>query len=271
MHYKQLFEKICKNSKLLWNVVNNLVKKLNDKTGVTELFVDGIVHTDQTEICDKFNEHFASAGKRVQEKIKAPQRNEPLKTVKRVSKNLSFKKITELQICKVVANMPANSSSGFDGISNILLKNIISVIKLPLCVIFNKSLKEGIIPDLMKIAKVLPLHKGGERDLPDNYRPISLLLVISKVLEKFVYKFVVLHLDDQGVLYHRQYGFRKHHSTTDAVLNFSGEVLTAFGNDMMTLAVFIDLKKAFDSVSHRLILDKLRVPGCKRSGVGMVF
>ena len=114
---------------------------------------------------------------------------------------------------------------------------------------------------MMKCAKVVPLHKSGEVSILDNYRPISLLPVISKVLERIVYNTVTNHLTKHEILYHRQYGFRRQHSTSDAVLNLVGEILNAFDKGDMILAVFIDLKKVFDTVSHKGIIDKLKKIG----------
>ena len=95
----------------------------------------------------------------------------------------------ETEIKKTVSRLKSKKSSGYDGISNILLKSIIDEIYVPLTVIFNKSFKEGIFPDKMKIAEVIPLYKlKGQKDILNNYRPVSLLPVISKILEKLVHK-----------------------------------------------------------------------------------
>ena len=95
----------------------------------------------------------------------------------------------------------------------------------------------------MKLARVLPLFKNGDALLPDNYRPISLLPVISKVLERIVYTSLTQHLESNHVLYLWQYGFRRKHSTVDAVMNFVGEALQAFNSSQFVLSIFIDLKK----------------------------
>ena len=142
-----------------------------------------------------------------------------------------------------------------------LLKQLVSVIKLPICIIFNRSLETGIFQKLMKNAKVVPLHKSSDRNDSDNYRPISLLPVISKILEKLVYKSLVEHLDKNDILYHKQYGFRKKYSTSDAMTNLVGDVLKAFEDSSMILAVYIDLKKAFNMVSHLILLKKLSSMG----------
>ena len=175
--------------------------------------------------------------------------------------DFALRRVTESEICRLVDKMQPKSSCGINGVSNAMLKRLIHVIKVPLCTIFNVSLTTGVFPELLKIAKVVPLHKGGEKCLCDNYRPISLLPVISKVLEKIVYVRLVSHLDENDVFYSRQYGFRKKHSTMDAVVNLVSEILGSFEQNRMVLAVFIDLRKAFNTISHSLIIRKLECLG----------
>ena len=160
-HYKTVFAKIGKNSKLLWNVLNTMVKKTNDKSGIPELLYNGRVYSEQSEICNIFNEHFSTAGKRVQQTIETTPGGDPCGSVISPGKKLKFKHISEGEICRIISKLPAKTSYGFDDISNHFLKQIGSVIKTPLCDIFNKSLQTGVFPDLMKLAKVIPLHKGG--------------------------------------------------------------------------------------------------------------
>ena len=188
-HYRDLFQRIGKNSKLLWNVVNNILCKCNNKNEITEIQCESKLVTDRVEICDTFNEHFATAGKKVQNTIK-PSNVDPLKYVKKVNANLLFSPVSESQIFNIVQSLKSKSSSGHDCISNVLLKQLISVLQMPLCVVFNVSLITGEFPEQMKIAKVLLLHKGGAKTSSDNYRPISLLPVISKVLEWIVFNYL---------------------------------------------------------------------------------
>ena len=207
-------------------------------------------------ICDIFNKHFASAGVKVKNSIPSTTKN-PIDYVKQISDHLIISPVSEQYVCRVVANLKPKRSCGYDHISNVLLKNLISVIKLPVCIILNKSLLTGEFPELMKLAKVLPLHKSISKMQPDNYHPISLLPVISKILEKVVFDQLVAHLSKNSVLYPRQFGFRKKHSTSDVIMNLIGEVLKSFEEKFMLMSVFIDLKKAFDTVSHSVILNKL--------------
>ena len=106
---------------------------------------------------------------------------------------------------------------GFDDISNTLLKQICDSIVIPLNIIFNKSLQSGIFPDLMKRADISPLFKSKLENDTNNYRPISLLLTISKILEKIVYKRTYSFMEKTGQIFKSQYGFRSQHSCENAV------------------------------------------------------
>ena len=142
-------------------------------------------------------------------------------------------------------------------------KDIVYSVRLPLEIIYNKSLSEGVFPDLMKIAKIKPLHKCEDVRICDNYRPISLLPVLSKVLEKIVYTRLSSHMEKNDILYSKQYGFRPKMGTEDAIANLIGEIIEGQDNNLSVIGVFIDLKKAFDTVSHEIILKKLERMGIR--------
>ena len=206
-HYDDLFKKIGKNSQLLWNVLNNLMHKTSNKNDITELLYNGENLVNDQNICDTFNTHFATAGEHIKDTVPNVNIN-PMKYMRRFTNCMLFSPISEQYICKLVSDLKPKTSSRYDDISNRLLKQLVNVLKLPLSIIFNKSLMNGEYPDLMKLAKVSPLHKSGGRNIPDNFRPISLLPVLSKILEDIVFNFMVKHLDDNNILYSRQYGFR---------------------------------------------------------------
>ena len=196
--YKQLFCKIGKDSHTLWSVLNSLIKKTSNKQNVTYLTIDGLRVSDSQTLCNRFNEHFVSIGSKVQSKVPDTNRD-PLENVKRVEKQLLLGHISEGSICRIVDKLKNKLSTGVDGISNNFLKRIVNCIKLPLCIVFNKSLDSGEFPESMKIARVCALHKGVEVDLLDNYRPISLLPVFSKILERHVYLRLSSHMEKNVV------------------------------------------------------------------------
>jgi retron-type reverse transcriptase len=115
----------------------------------------------------------------------------------------------------------------------------------------------------MKLAEIIPLYKSGEHDEFGNYRPISLLMTLSKVLEKLVHNRTSKFLEDTKQITNLQHGFRKGHSTTTAAMSFIGDVIKNFEQGNFTLAFFIDLSKAFDTVSHHILLSKLNSYGIR--------
>ena len=126
-------------------------------------------------------------------------------------------------------------------------------------------METGVFPELMKIAEVVPLYKGGDKSQETNYRPISLLTTLSKILEKVMYKRVYEFLNSTNQLYTKQYGFRSKHSTDQAVGEIIGKILKNAERRIPTVALFLDLSKAFDTLEHSIVLMKMErygICGC---------
>ena len=140
--------------------------------------------------------------------------------------SLVLRQTTEREIKTLIYQLPNKSSSGHDHISNKLLKRIDEVISYPLMIIFNQSITQGIFPDIMKLADVIQLYKGKDRDDVINYQPISLLMTLSKILEKIIYKRVYIYLDKNNILYDSQYGFRNKRSCEQVITELLGHILT---------------------------------------------
>ena len=119
------------------------------------------------------------------------------------------------------------------------------------------SIEKGIFPDQLKIAKVTPSFKKGDTALMDNYRPISVLPCFSKILERIIYNRLYSFFTENNILYKKQFGFQKQHSTDHAIVYLVNEVLKSFENNCYTLGVLINLTKAFDMVDHNIVLKKL--------------
>ena len=121
----------------------------------------------------------------------------------------------------------------------------------------------GIVPDILKLAKVIPLYKAKDRQLLTNYRPISLLPSLSKVLEKAVHHKLMRFLNNNGLLYESQYGFRKHHNTIHGVTELVHNIIHGYEKGEMTIGVTADLSKAFDTIDHDILLNKLGYYGIR--------
>ena len=138
-----------------------------------------------------------------------------------------------------------------------ILKIAKTVISTPLMEITNNSILQGTFPEKLKLAKVVPVYKSDDATDPNNYRPISLLSIFNRIFEKLVYKRLKSFLEVNDVFYKSQYGFREKHSTQHAILDIVNKIQSNMDKGMYSCGIFIDLKKAFDTVNHTLLLKKL--------------
>ena len=167
--------------------------------------------------------------------------------------SLITKEIVEADLSKI----PSNKAIGLDGISVRVLKEALPAISSSLALIYNASINNGVFPAAFKIAKVLPLHKRDSIQERGNYRPISVLPILSKPLERHIASAYLQYLTSNNLLYGNQSAYRPYHSCETALLNISDNWLKAIDNSELAGTVFLDLSKAFDLVNHDSLLAKL--------------
>ena len=187
-YYKDKCFEFKNNSKKLWGMINNITKRNNDKTSIIEYIkVDNIEYYNSLGITNNLCKYFANIGENLALKIPKSTKtiDEYLLKIERNKKSIFLRPTSEHEIDRIIEKLPNKGSSGHDNISNLLLKKLKIPLLKPLKIIFNKSISSGIFPERMKLADVFPLHKGKEKILPTNYRPISLLLTISKAGQNF--------------------------------------------------------------------------------------
>ena len=251
------------NSKRIWNIISEIIALNKDKTLLFDFEENGAALTDPQTIVDKFNTFFSNIGTDLASKI--PPTNVHYSDYLHGSYLDSFilHPTDPNEIESVVNSFPPKKSAGHDEIGMDLIKNIIHLISKPLEIIINSSFKTGIVPNYLKIAKIHPIFKeGNKRDIL-NYRPISVLPSFSKIFERLVHNRLSKYITKLNILSPQQYGFRKEYSTYMALLDFYDKISSHIDNNLYTIGVFIDLKKAFDTIDHHILLKKLYFYGIR--------
>ena len=209
-YYLNQCERYKRDSKKLWHTINGICGKSNDTSScIPYLSINGINQYNANAISNNFATHFTNVGKMLSEKtpISANSIESYLKKIPHNEKSLFLQPCNIYEIKRILISLTNKKSSGYDGISNITIKKLSDSISSPLSIIFNRSLIDGEFPEMMKLADIIPLHKGGNPHLLDNYRPVSLLITLFKILEKIMYSRVYNFLDTTGQIFNSQYGF----------------------------------------------------------------
>ena len=259
-YYRTKCYEFKRNTSKLWNLINKITQKLHDKScAIDYLKVDNIDTYDTKIMTEEFAKHFSTVGTKFAKRITRSQHTftQYLQNIPLNPSSIFMKPTNKSEIAKLIESLPNKTSKGYDEISNVLLKELSPTICIPLEIIFNKSLEEGSFPKDMKLADVVPLFKNKERYLVNNYRPISLLVTISKILEKVVYTRTYNFLCTTNQLYQSQYGFRKGHSCENAICELVGIIAKNREEKKHTIGIFIDLSKAFDTLNHSMLLEKM--------------
>ena len=174
-----------------------------------------------------------------------------------VNYKFTFCSITEDDVRKTVKSLSIFKASSVPDISSKVLKDAFLVLVPQLTYLCNLSINMGIVPQKWKIATIIPLQKEGDATDVNNLRPVSLLPVPGKILEKLLHAQLISYLESNNVLIDTQGGFRRGHSTIATISEFTDDIFKAIDDKKVTLSVFIDLKKAFDTVNHDILLKKL--------------
>ena len=184
-----------------------------------------------------------------------------------VSEQFCFEPISVENIENQMQALQKNKAIGCDRISAKLLNDAAPVIAPSLATLFNRSLNSGFFPSSWKIGRVTALYKQGDRTNVNNYRPITILPIVSKLLERSVHDQLYKYLTAKQILAKEQFGFRARKSTDAALIHFTDKVLTSMDLGQITGAAFLDLNKAFDTVNHELLLQKLNYAGLSNNTV----
>lgn len=259
-YFAERLEQHKSNSKKTWELLHHAMSsKPKSKASIKGIKVDGTVTSDSGEIADEMNKYFCNVSQTIREKIPHTERSFKSYLPPRMPNSIFIDTVAEPEVILAFKTIKTKTSSGHDELSTKLLRDSFHAVVQPITHVINRSLMTGIIPHQLKQAKVIPIHKSGDSTLPQNYRPISLLPAISKILERVMCNRVTEFLDHHNLLFENQYGFRKSHSTIHPLLQLLTECANAHAlrPPSNILSIFCDLSKAFDVLGHDILLYKM--------------
>ena len=265
MYYGEKAALARNNISKSWAIIDEITKrKKSERAKISCIYDDdGNEITDGTKIANLINRHFSTIGDKMAEKV-PPSFTDPLKYIKHEKSSSFFMSPTTTEeILKFIDSLDAKKAPGSDGVPCYLIKMTSCIIAPVLCDLFNICMNVSVFPDVFKIAQVKPLFKGGDRRERGNYRPISLLPLFSKLFEKVIAMRLRSYCVANDILTCHQYGFRKSYSTELAATNLYDNLLNSLDKKDITCAIFLDLAKAFDSVNHKILLQKLKKYGIR--------
>ena len=274
-YYKETIISNKKNPKQLWKILKQLGSstKCVTKSQNISLNIEGSLCFDKTKLANHFNTFFSSIAKKLSDSLPSASNmfNSQFITdyYKDKVSNCSFvlHEVSEEIIFKHLSDLNIYKATCLDSIPAKFLLDGARAITRPLTSIVNLSIRTGSVPQEFKSARVVPIYKKKSKTDPGNYRPVSILCIISKIVEKIISDQLFAYLSKNNLLYELQSGFRPSYSTDSCLINLCAYILKENDKGNYSGMIIIDLQKAFDTVQHTILLEKLKAIGMEEIAV----
>lgn len=264
-YYQNKFVHIQNDHKKVWETINYLTSRKQTRSSVKEILINNKILVG-TELVDEMNRHFTSIGTSTGKNASS---NNCMPAGNQIESIMLFP-TTPTEIDKIIGSLKNDVAAGDDEIKVLPIKYTANIIGPILSHIINMMLECGNFPDELKIAKVTPVYKGGGVTSINNYRPISVLPVFSKIFERVINDRITVFFKKYHIITPAQYGFKKEKSAESALIDIKDKIAENIENKLVTLGLFLDLKKAFDTVQHDILLKKLNIYGIRGIGLKLI-
>lgn len=247
------------NTKEQWDIMNEMTGRSKTKEGkeVKELCINGRLITDKRECANELNNFFINTGSK-----NTKDENEALRKIKNNPRTMYLNPASRNEIKKIIEEMKVETAPGTDGIKMKIIKNSKETMAELITDLINKCIEEGEFPETLKTSIITPIFKKGDNKDPINYRPVSNLNSLAKIIERFIYNRIYeFAIDKCKIISKKQFAFMKGCSTTDAILEIVETTSRALDDQKKTAINLIDVAKAFDTVDHNILIKKIEKYG----------
>jgi len=263
-HYNNYFATNINNIKKIWIGINELTnRKVKNRENITCLNINNEIISDPSNVANHFNRYFTSVAKKLADKIKVSEKRFDEYLTSPIEKSIFIQPTCKEEVVKLLLSIDPTKSPDIYGISPKIINSASIPLAPILTEIVNSSFENGIFPQLLKNACVSPIFKGGSRMEISNYRPVSILPILSKIIEKLMHERLTKFVMDNNIIYEHQFGFQKDKSTTLAVMDMTEKIIRSFEKKDFACNIFLDFAKAFDTINHEILASKLEYYGIR--------